>query len=211
MSKAAANAAFYQNARKPEGEDGARLLERMNSGHHAELADWALAQVPPAADARMLDLGCGGGANLLRLLERAPEGAVTGLDYSEVSVELSRKTCAKELASGRCEVVLGDVAELPFENGAFDYVCAFETVYFWPEPTCALAEARRVLAPGGTLLICNEADGTHEQDYRMVGTIEGMTVYRPDELEALIVGAGFAQVRLHRVEERSWIAFEAAG
>ena len=70
---------------RPEGEDGKRLLARMNGGHHEDLALWGLSQVEIAADARALDIGCGGGANIGRLLERAPQGHVCGLDYSPLS------------------------------------------------------------------------------------------------------------------------------
>ena len=50
-----------------------------------------LSQVEIAADARALDIGCGGGANIGRLLERAPQGHVCGLDYSPLSVATSRE------------------------------------------------------------------------------------------------------------------------
>jgi ubiquinone/menaquinone biosynthesis C-methylase UbiE len=48
------------------------------------------------------------------------------------------------------------VSQIPWEDGAFDLVTAFETVYFWPDFEGGLKEVRRVLKPGGTLFICNE-------------------------------------------------------
>ncbi|MDY5661971.1 MAG: class I SAM-dependent methyltransferase [Coriobacteriales bacterium] len=200
---------FYQNAKFPEGEGGVRMLERMNEGHHEQLAAWGFAQLSPQPGAQILDVGCGGGANLLRLLERSPLGTVTGVDYSQTSVEMSEKTCAEAIQKGRCRVQLADVADLPFKDRSFDFVSAFETIYFWPDIVRSLAEVRRVLKPGGTFMVCNEADGTHAEDFRMGDVIDGMTVYAPDELEGLLEKAGFDSVRIYRDEPRSFIVFEA--
>ena len=146
---------FYQNAKFPEGEGGVRMLARMNEGHHEQLAAWGFAQLSPQPGAQILDVGCGGGANLLRLLERSPLGTVTGVDYSQTSVETSEKTCAEAIKEGRCRVQLADVADLPFRDRSFDFVSAFETIYFWPDIVRSLAEVRRVLKPGGSL-VCLE-------------------------------------------------------
>ncbi|WP_443626684.1 class I SAM-dependent methyltransferase, partial [Catenibacterium sp.] len=56
----------------------------------------------------------------------------TGMDYSEVSVAESQKLNAYAIKQGKCSVVQGDVSAIPFPDAAFDYVSAFETVYFWP-------------------------------------------------------------------------------
>ncbi|MGI6033538.1 MAG: class I SAM-dependent methyltransferase [Coriobacteriales bacterium] len=200
---------FLQNAAKPVGEDGRALISRMNGGHHEELSTWGLSLVHPNGADRIIDLGCGGGANLVRLADAAPEAHVTGLDYSQVSIDVSRETCANLIQAGRCDLVLGDVGHLPFEDASFDFASAFETVYFWPDVQRAFAEANRVLAPGGRFMICNEADGTHEGDYQNVGVIKGMRVYKPEEIVGMLEQAGFSRVEVFRREERSWIVFEA--
>lgn len=207
--KGEVDAGFYQNAKRPEGQGGLEMLARMNGGHHEQLANWAFAKAAPGDGARMLDLGCGGGANLLRLLDHAPHGHAVGIDYSPTSVEVSRNTCAEAIASGACEVLEGDVSALPFADGEFDFACAFETVYFWPDLGASLDEAYRVLRAGARLVVCNEADGTHESDYEMTSVIEGMRVYRPEELDQALRKAGFREVKVYRDEQRSWIAFEA--
>ena len=51
-----------------------------------------------ALDAKVLDCGCGGGANMKRLLKKCPQGIVKGIDYSPVSVEKSKKLNAKTIA-----------------------------------------------------------------------------------------------------------------
>ena len=110
-------------------------------------------------DEDVLDCGCGGGANLAQLLRLLPEGRVTGLDYSPISVEKAREVNRAAIDAGRCTVVQGNVLELPFESSSFDVVTAFETVYFWPELVRCFAEIHRVLKPGGVFMITNEATG----------------------------------------------------
>ena len=61
---------FFSNARKPEGFLGKIMVNGMNGGGHAAMANWALAMVTIGRDDRILDIGCGGGANIARLLQR---------------------------------------------------------------------------------------------------------------------------------------------
>ena len=202
---------FFQNTRKPEGLGGRMMLDIMNGGAHEKLATWALDQLAFAGDEQMLDLGCGGGANLARLLAKAPEGTATGADYSPASVEKSREVNAQAIAEGRCQVVEADVAELPFADDAYDLVTAFETIYFWPQMEKSLAEAWRVVKPGGRFALINEEDGLHEKTTEWSGRIDGMRVYTPDQLEQLLRGAGFSDVRIIETPDPSynWIIFEA--
>ena len=100
-----------------------------------------------------------GGHHIKKLLQLCPKGKVQGIDYSAVSVEKARKVNASAIAAGRCAVQQASVAELPFEAEQFDVVTAFETIYFWPELAQNFREVYRVLKPGGTFFICNEANG----------------------------------------------------
>ena len=70
-----------------------------------------------APDAKVLDCGCGGGANIKRLLKKCPEGIVKGIDYSPVSVEKSKKVNEAAIAEGRCAVLQGSVADMIFASG----------------------------------------------------------------------------------------------
>ncbi len=190
----------------PDGEAGRVMLDRMNTGNHEQLANWGLDHLSCAGARRALDLGCGGGANLGRLLDRMGSGGfAAGLDYSELSVEVSRERNGRAIAEGRCEVVQGDVSALPFGAGEFDAVTAFETVYFWPDVEGALSEAFRVLRSGGSLLICNEADGEDPSTVEFARSIEGMSVYTASELEAFMLNAGFSDVQAYRDSETGYV------
>ena len=97
---------FFENTRKPVGLGGKIMVAMMNLGH-SPVARWGLRFLELTLDAKVLDCGCGGGANIKRLLKKCPEGIVKGIDYSHVSVEKSKKVNEAAIAEGRCTVLQG--------------------------------------------------------------------------------------------------------
>ena len=89
----------------PEGFWGRMMVAGMNGGSHAAMASWGLDLANVPADGEILDIGCGGGANLARLMERSLRARVTGVDHSVVSVEKSRKVNANAVLKSRCKVL----------------------------------------------------------------------------------------------------------
>ena len=75
---------FLENTRKPVGFGGKIMVTMMNVGHSA-VARWGQQFLNAAPDAKVLDCGCGGGANIKRLLKKCPQGIVKGIDSSPVS------------------------------------------------------------------------------------------------------------------------------
>ena len=197
---------FFENTRKPVGFGGKIMVAMMNVGH-STVARWGLQFLELAPDAMVLDCGCGGGANMKRLLKKCPQGIVKGIDYSPVSVEKSKKVNAVAVTKRRCDVLCASVAELPFESEKFDAVTAFETVYFWPDLPQCFREVYRVLKPGGTFLICNESNGDTDKDERWTEIIGGMTIYKDVELKAYLEQAGFYEVQIHK--KKSWLCVTA--
>ncbi len=198
-----------ENARKPQGIGGKRILKRMNGGAHAALSAWGLSHLTLGGYKNVLDIGCGGGANVATFLRECPEAKVTGIDYSTVSVKASRKFNAAAIKSGRCAIESGNVMELPYGEASFDLATAFETVYFWPDLDVAFSQIYRVLAPGGTFFICNEADGDHEEEKVWEKEISDTKIYTEAELRSYLDGAGFSTVETHRNPEKHWIIFIA--
>jgi ubiquinone/menaquinone biosynthesis C-methylase UbiE len=98
--------------RKPSGWLGRRVVLAMNLGHD-KMTDWGLQQVQVPKDAAILDVGCGGGETVRKLSVLAQEGKVFGLDYSAVSVAVSRETNAQKIEAGRVQIEQGSVAALP--------------------------------------------------------------------------------------------------
>ena len=200
---------IFSNTRKPEGFFGRLMVAGMNGGSHAAMATWGLDKVSVPQEGEILDIGCGGGANLARLLTRSKDAKVTGVDYSPVSVAKSAKVNAEAIARGRCLVREANVASLPFDDGQFSLATAFETVYFWPDIEKSFAEVRRVLADGGTFLIVNEDDGLSGKNEKWEKMIEGMHTYTPDELKAHLSAAGFRDIDIHVDTGTHWLAVTA--
>jgi SAM-dependent methyltransferase len=92
---------------------------------------------------RILDVGCGTGANLLLL---SKYGDAEGVDISEDALRFCRER-------GLEKVKLGAGEELPYESGTFDLVTAFDVVEHMDDELVGLGEMRRVLRPGGKVLL----------------------------------------------------------
>lgn len=194
---------FFENTKKPEGLGGKIMVAMMNSGH-SKLADWGMSFLSLSTDAAVLDCGCGGGANLRKLLKLCANGTVTGIDYSSVSVEKSKRLNAKAISEGRCCVLEASVAALPFEDNKFDVVTAFETVYFWPGLVDCFREVYRVTKTGGIFLICNEATGDTDKNDKWTQLIDGMTIYRDAQLKTALREAGFTNIQIHK-NKKDWL------
>ncbi len=197
---------FFENTRNPVGLGGKIMVALMNLGH-SPVARWGLRFLKPAPDAKVLDCGCGGGANIKRLLKLCPKGTVWGIDYSPVSVEKSKRVNEAAVTKGRCDVLRASVTELPFESEQFNAVTAFETVYFWPDLPQCFREVWRVLKSGGTFLICNESNGDTDKDEKWTEIIGGMTIYKDIELKSCLEQAGFFDVQIHK--KKSWLCVTA--
>lgn len=207
MERGKKKVSFFQNTCKPQGLGGKIMVQMMNKGHTA-MAEWGMRHIDIAPDASVLDVGCGGGANLKRLLAMCPAGHVKGIDYSSVSVQMARKMTADEIHAGRCQVLEGNVMELPFEAGCFEVITAFETIYFWPDISQAFSQVYRVLKPGGHFMICNELNGKNPKDDKWTDIIAGMKIYRIEKLEQCMREAGFDSIKTNE-NEKGWICIVA--
>ena len=121
---------LFTNCACPQGRMGRAMLKFMNLCH-APLTNWGLKLVNIQDGWTMLDIGCGGGATLQRLLKRSKDAQVYGIDISEESVAKAKKV-NEEVLDKQVFVTQGSAEKLPYEDGKFDLVTAVETVYFWP-------------------------------------------------------------------------------
>ena len=168
---------ILQNTRMPEGFFGRIILRGMNKGH-ASLSRWGLSQIEWKSDWTILDIGCGGGANI-----------------SSESVKFARKEI-KKLLNTRCFISQGNVMNLPYEKGTFDLITAFETVYFWGNLQKTFNEVHRVLKNGGLFLICCEASDPSDETW--TSRIDGMVVHSAQDLESCLARCGFSNITTHR-------------
>ena len=201
---------LIKNARKPEGELGHQILDRMNRSHE-NMAVWGVSHFDIAEDDRILDIGCGGGKNLERFSTQIRTGKVVGIDYSEVSVEKSIELNRKAVDEGKVEVIQASVSEMPFDDESFDIVTGFETIYFWPDFINDLREVNRVLKKGGIVFFCNEAvyrEGEMEKYDDLVELLD-MKIYSEDVLKESLEKTGFKDFKAYINDDNDWICLTA--
>ena len=184
---------FFSQCARPKGALGRVMLSFMNYTH-APLTNWGLKLVNVQDGWTMLDVGCGGGFTIRRLLKRSKDAKVYGIDISEESVAKAKKVNA-EVLDKQVFVTLGSAEKLPYEDGKFNLVTAVETVYFWPNLPNCLQEVRRVLKSGGKFAILVEVV---DSDSKWTNVVEGMTAYSPEDLKKLLDEAGLTQTEIHR-------------
>jgi ubiquinone/menaquinone biosynthesis C-methylase UbiE len=195
---------FVSQTRKPDGFLGKMMLSSMNSGH-AKMADWGFSYLPNISFENVVDIGCGAGRNVGELLKRYPKAHVTGIDYSDLSVEKSKDYNKTMIEAEQCEIVHGDVSDLKLPADAFDLATAFETIYFWPGLENCFSQVAKVLKPGGYFMICNESDGTDAAGLKFEKIIDGMKSHTVEEIEAALNAAGFSFVKSDHHPSKPWI------
>ena len=142
---------------------------------------------------RILEVGFGGGDLLERILLTAQAERVAGVDHSADMVEFASKRFRSYIREHKLEVRCGDIEALLYDDQEFTKLCSVNTIYFWRNAEAAVAECRRVLRPGGRILIClnskkdMEAWPIHQHGFRL---------YELDEVKALLGNAGFSNIEV---------------
>ncbi|MFY0408192.1 class I SAM-dependent methyltransferase [Solicola sp. PLA-1-18] len=155
---------------------------------------------------RFIDVGAGAGRHSYEALRRG--AVVTAFDMDEVELKgvddmFGALDAAGEVPpGGSAEVRVGDVLQMPYDDGEFDVVLASEILEHVPQDERAIAELVRVLAPGGVLAVTVPrwlpervcwalSDEYHANEGGHV------RIYRADELAAKVVAAGMEETHRH--------------
>jgi arsenite methyltransferase len=130
-------------------------------------------------DERVLDMGCGRGAVLTAVARRLTSGRVTGVDLwsthdqSGNARDVTLRNAALEGVADRVDIETGDMRTLPFPDGSFDVVVSSLAIHNIPSSAGraqAIAEAWRMLGPGGRLAIADiRATGRYAATLRTLG------------------------------------------
>ena len=139
---------------------------------------------------RLLDVGTGTGRIAELFADRAAH--LTGLDKSPEMLRLAR-TRLQHLPAGHVTLVQGDFAQLPFPDaridGGFDTVLFHQVLHYALAPQAVLAEAARVTAPGGRIVIVDFAP--HEREELRTAHAHARLGFSDAQIAALLTGAGF--------------------
>ncbi len=194
---------------------GPRAASYVASAVHASGPDLAhIAEIAKTLrPRRALDLGCGGGHVSFQVAPHA--GEMTAYDLSVDMLSAVKKEASLRGLSN-ISTQQGSVEKLPFADGSFDFVATRYSAHHWHNIRAGLAEARRVLAPGGRAVFADSVSpgtpllDTHLQALELLRDPSHVRSYSLAEWMEMLRAAGFApkEAKLHRLhlEFSSWVA-----
>ncbi|MDT3399628.1 methyltransferase domain-containing protein [Streptomyces sp. B1866] len=127
----------------------------------ATLTDLLHGDVRYAPGSRVLEAGCGVGAQSVILAANSPDASFTSVDVSARSLAQARRR-AREAGTANVAFQQADIFDLPFPDEHFDHVFVCFVLEHLPNPVEALAALRRVLRPGGSVTVI---EGDHGSTY----------------------------------------------
>ena len=129
------------------------MNDLMSGGMHRLWKDAMMDWLAPRSGQRLLDVAGGTGDVAFRFLKRAPGAKAVVLDLTEGMLVAGRQRAEAERLASDLEWVVGDAMALPFANNSFDVYTISFGIRNVTRITDALAEAYRVLKPGGRLMV----------------------------------------------------------
>jgi ubiquinone/menaquinone biosynthesis C-methylase UbiE len=171
-----------------DGPDDLRSFPQAQS----RLTDVLIERLRAGAGQCVLDVGCGTGGPAFRLA-RTTGASVVGVTISRWQVATATAHAVSAGLSGTVHFAHGDVGDMAFPDGAFDAAMALETLVHISDKAGALRELRRVLRPGGRLVLCDltrTADMSSEQREVWAGWPVAMALTGGEYAE-LLADAGF--------------------
>ena len=137
----------------PAAEPFTKSLERMNRFQESEARE-LIADLRLPAGSRGLDVGCGVGLYALWLAEAiGPEGRVVGIEPTTERADAARELVGGHIDAGRLEFRAGDGTALDMDARSFDWLWCGDVLHHIVETEAALTEFRRVVRPGGRIVI----------------------------------------------------------
>lgn len=124
-------------------------MEALNASSYRR----ALELLAPEQGDRFLEIGFGTGRLVELLLAADPTIQVAGVDPTPTMLEVARNRRGVRSAGARVDLRLGGDVPLPWPERFFSAVAALHNFQFWPDPQRSIAEVRRVVKPGGHLVL----------------------------------------------------------
>jgi ubiquinone/menaquinone biosynthesis C-methylase UbiE len=179
-----------KTARRPEGK---WAIKKYNNptGHYASFKIIIEALCLNGEDA-YCEIGCGGGVLLNMAMSKVKAGAA--IDHSSAMVELSIKNNRRYVEEGTLEIVQGKAEELPWEDERFTACASANMFFFVEDPYAMLAEAFRVLRPGGRFSMVTVGSGLLGKI--IFGWLYALKTYSNIEMISMFRSAGFSGIQV---------------
>jgi ubiquinone/menaquinone biosynthesis C-methylase UbiE len=146
---------------------------------------------------RVLDLGCGTGTLLESLLTVAPEAKMSGLDSVAEMLNVARQKLPVSI-----DLKLGNATNIPFPSHSFDVLVSTSAFHYFRQPEQAVQEMKRVLKPGGHLIItdwCYDYWSCRILDFWLrISNRAHFRTYRSSELRLMLQNIGFQEILVER-------------
>jgi ubiquinone/menaquinone biosynthesis C-methylase UbiE len=185
--------------RRPSGITGGIILPRLFNKRNSALNDLTLECLALQPQDRALDVGCGGGYLLRRMSDIITDGLVAGVDWSPQMVAFCERRYRSLIEDAQLEVRCASAEALPYPPGFFTKACTVNTIFYLPDASLAVSELRRVLADGGTLVICFTA----KESLKNRGFVRhGLSLFETGEVRQLMESSGFQEIRMIRGSDR---------
>lgn len=130
---------------------------------------------------KVLEIGFGPGVGIEHVHERlSGSGLIVGVDPSDVMLEMAKSRNAAAVERGTAALLKGSVSQIPYGDAFFDKAYAMNSFHLWPDQEAGLREVRRVLRPGGRLVLSFYGPA--------------LKAIKPESVREMLEKAGFAEI-----------------
>ena len=206
MSKEMGEQEFREIAaqlRKPAGEMGLMIANRMNEGNKP-MNLHTLVVVDPQPGDKILEIGMGKGLFVKNILKADESITYCGCDYSDLMVKESIDINQKYINDGRAQFIHSGAEELPFDDNSFNKIFTINTLYFWDNHIKVLKELNRVLTSDGSLII-SVRPKHNMQNYPV--TKFDFTLFSKEDIVEFLTSNNFQVLEITEIKEPPQMAY----
>ncbi|MBD2580099.1 class I SAM-dependent methyltransferase [Oscillatoria sp. FACHB-1406] len=171
------------------------------------------------APAEVLDAGTGTARIPILICQERSQWQITGIDLARSMLKLAWKNVLAAGLGGRITLEIGDAKRLPYEDASFDIVLSNSLVHHLPDPLPFFQEIKRVLKPGGAVLLRDLLRPANVEDIAQIVDSIGDTyniqqkqlfrdslhaAFTLEEIEQLLTKAGLDDLKIYQSSDRHW-------
>lgn len=161
----------------------------------------------PQPGDHILDLGCGTGKLVHKIVCRTDSCVVEGLDFSETMVAIARRRNRGHISRAKAVIHMGDIDRMPLQADSFTKICSVNTIYFWLDLQSTARKILRLLVPGGMLVLGFE---DHFQMDRRPLDPDVFRTFEVAEVETILINTGLVRDVATRSIEKGASVFHCA-